>query len=202
MELTEKPTLYLERKEKEKKRHALILIVLFSKGITFRFPQISYLCHCLSLGWHQSRPCNKYLGRMLYLDMTAKSKVRDLVSQRKKEGKWIKDVFISGLVLWATGGQPSWSLLRDSIEFGWAVSLGSEESGVFLHQVPLLMVEGPSWSNCLAFPAWPTQRPSTLPRSESDHGQRNWGYQGIWEPSAFTLQVWQRGSRWDIDSIW
>ena len=79
--------MYLERKEKEKKRHALILIVLSSKGITFGFPQISCLCHGLSLGCPQSRSCNKYLGCMLYLDMIPKSKVRDWGSQRNNENE-------------------------------------------------------------------------------------------------------------------
>lgn len=45
-----------EREGGKKKRHVLILIVLSSKGMTFGFPQISCLCHCLSLGCLQSRP--------------------------------------------------------------------------------------------------------------------------------------------------
>lgn len=124
------------------------------------------------------------------------------LEKSKKQRKWTKHVFRSGLVLWAIGGHPSWSLLKDCVESGlshWEV----RNLGYSCIKVPLLMVEGPSWSHSLAIPACPTHRSSTLPRSESDHGQRNSGsYQGIWEPSAFILQSWLKGYRRDIDSIW
>lgn len=84
--------------------------------MTFGFPQISCLCHCLSLGCLQSRPWDKDLGWMTYLEVTAECKVREWASERKKERKWIKDVFINGLTLQTIRGHPSLSLLSNCVE--------------------------------------------------------------------------------------
>lgn len=160
--------------------HTLSLIVLSSKGLTSGFPP-NFL-----LGFHPKQTLGetRIWGR-LFIQVWFQEAQWGSGQVRGKGGKWRQYVLINGLLLWAPGGSSFLKTLRDCIEHTSKPRKG--RWGIWSINAPSTITHGwsSSWSYSLAFPAWPIHKPSTLPRPESDHGQRNVGSCNcIWEPDV------------------